>query len=183
MWALPGASYTPDAGIMIIGGQGQVTIPSPSFLIEHDRGLVLFDTGRTPDAIGDPVKIFGALAEEVDMVFEESDRLDLQIAAVGFRPEQVTPGHVRAAEHRGPGRRPRLRPGTAGQLRAAVDCGSGALGSGPRRPSRPGPGVHPPGREISAVRLDPTAPLIAPSPAHRSPAVRTESPRSTEGRR
>lgn len=95
MWALPGASYTLDVGIMILGGQGKVTIPSPCYLIEHERGLVLFDTGLTPDAVGDPVKVFGALAEEVGMTLTEDQCVDNQIRALGLRPEQVT--HVVAS--------------------------------------------------------------------------------------
>jgi glyoxylase-like metal-dependent hydrolase (beta-lactamase superfamily II) len=76
-------------------GSGQLTIPSPCYLIEHDRGLLLFDTGLTPEAVGDPRRVFGELAEEVGIKFTEEQRVDCQIEALGYRTDQVT--HVVAS--------------------------------------------------------------------------------------
>lgn len=45
---------------MIEGEQGQVTLPIPSFLIEHSRGRVLFDTGMHPQCRCDAAGRLGA---------------------------------------------------------------------------------------------------------------------------
>lgn len=89
MWALPGAEFTLDTGIMVVNGQGQVTIPVPSFLIEHERGLVLFDTGIAFEAADDAKSVYGDLADLVGLVYGPDDRLDRQIQALGYRTSDV----------------------------------------------------------------------------------------------
>jgi N-acyl homoserine lactone hydrolase len=90
MWALDGPTITLDAGILLIGGQGDVTIPIPVFLIEHPRGLVLFDTGMVPEAHADPFAVYGNLANDFKMTGGRELRVDSQLAALGFSPEDVT---------------------------------------------------------------------------------------------
>ncbi|OLT41669.1 MBL fold metallo-hydrolase [Saccharomonospora sp. CUA-673] len=89
MWALPGAEFTLDTGIMVVNGQGQVTIPVPSFLIEHDRGLVLFDTGIAFEAADDAKGVYGDLADLVGLAYGPDDRLDRQIEALGYKTSDV----------------------------------------------------------------------------------------------
>ena len=55
-----------------------VTIPILMFLIEHPKGLVLFDTGVDTDRPGDP--FLQALPER---------RVDRQMEGLGYRPEDV----------------------------------------------------------------------------------------------
>jgi glyoxylase-like metal-dependent hydrolase (beta-lactamase superfamily II) len=90
LWALDGATFTLDSGLLVVGGQGEVTVPVPSFLIEHPRGLVLFDTGIVPDAVDDPRAVYGALADEIQMDFTAEQRVDSQVRALGYRTEDVT---------------------------------------------------------------------------------------------
>ena len=46
MWALPGAEFIANAAAMMHGGSLETfTMPVPSYLIEHSKGLVLFDIG------------------------------------------------------------------------------------------------------------------------------------------
>jgi hypothetical protein len=46
MWALPGAEFIANAAAMMHGGSLETfTMPVPSYLIEHPKGLVLFDMG------------------------------------------------------------------------------------------------------------------------------------------
>jgi hypothetical protein len=61
MAALPGAAFVdiaplvgyPEMGIIGDGSTYDITQPCPSFLIEHERGLVLFDTGFDPRSLDD----------------------------------------------------------------------------------------------------------------------------------
>jgi hypothetical protein len=39
-----------DLGQIHFGDSGKLSLPLPAFLIEHERGLVLLDTGCRPDA-------------------------------------------------------------------------------------------------------------------------------------
>jgi N-acyl homoserine lactone hydrolase len=41
------------------GGEGDITVPVPVFLIEHPKGRALFDIGLHPDRQHDPVGRLG----------------------------------------------------------------------------------------------------------------------------
>lgn len=79
-----------DAGALVAGATGAVTFPVPSFLIEHPRGLVLFDTGIATAAADDPRAVFGDMAEATDLTFTSEQRVDRQIEALGYRTADVT---------------------------------------------------------------------------------------------
>ena len=42
------------------GGEGRVELPIPAYLIEHPKGIALFDTGMHPDCQHDPAGRVGA---------------------------------------------------------------------------------------------------------------------------
>lgn len=89
-WALDAPTMTVDKSILVTGTGGvNVTIPTPAFLIEHDEGLVLFDTGLDPAAADDPESVYGPLATMFQMDFPAERRLDRQLDALGFRPSDV----------------------------------------------------------------------------------------------
>ena len=66
MWALPGAQLTAPASLLMHGGDpaNLLDLPCPSFLIEHPKGLVLFDTGCNPKIIDDAVGYWGEVAAQ-----------------------------------------------------------------------------------------------------------------------
>jgi N-acyl homoserine lactone hydrolase len=90
MWALDGPTMTLHSGMIMVGGNETITFPLPAYLIQHARGLVLFDTGLAPQAQKDPVAVYGEIAEHVNIRFAEEQRLENQLALVGFRPSDVT---------------------------------------------------------------------------------------------
>ncbi|WP_020497505.1 N-acyl homoserine lactonase family protein [Sciscionella marina] len=81
---------TLENSLLIVGGTGKLTVPLPTFLIEHERGLVLFDTGLVPEAVDDPHAVYGELVEEAGIEMTSEQRVDSQLAAIGFQPEDVT---------------------------------------------------------------------------------------------
>lgn len=91
MWALDCPTLTVDANTLMYGLSGKLTIPMPSFLIEHPRGLVLFDTGIAPEAIDDPVALYGQeLADGLGISGTEDQKIDKQIEALGYKLSDVT---------------------------------------------------------------------------------------------
>lgn len=90
LWALDGAKFTIDNGMLMVGGTGTVVIPVATYLIQHPRGLVLFDTGMDPRAVTDPEGIYGPLAAMLQMEFTEEQRVDKQLEAIGFTAGDVT---------------------------------------------------------------------------------------------
>lgn len=96
MWALDAPTLTVEANTLMYGLSGMMTIPMPSFLIEHPKGLVLFDTGIAPEAITDPVGVYGqALADGLGISGDASLAIDKQVEALGYQLSDVT--HVIAS--------------------------------------------------------------------------------------
>ena len=89
LWALDGAHLTMDRTELVDGAEpGPVTFPAPSFLVEHDGGLVLFDTGVTPVAAPDPGKAFGEAGPQI--TYDVSQRVDRQLEQLGVATSDVT---------------------------------------------------------------------------------------------
>jgi N-acyl homoserine lactone hydrolase len=90
MWALDGAKFTVNKSELVVGGPNElVTIPTPAFLIEHPKGLVLFDTGMAPLAATDPEGVYGHLAAMLNMTFTPEQTVDAQLTALGYKCEDV----------------------------------------------------------------------------------------------
>lgn len=90
MWALPGAQLTAPASLLMHGGDDTlIDLPCPSFLIEHPKGLVLFDTGCNPKVIDDAVGYWGEVAKALPIKWSKNETLDKQIQSVGYKPEDV----------------------------------------------------------------------------------------------
>jgi N-acyl homoserine lactone hydrolase len=90
MWALPGAQLTAPASLLMHGGDATLLdLPCPSFLIEHPKGLVLFDTGCNPKIIDDAVGYWGEVAAHLPLKWSRSDTLDKQIQGVGYKTSDV----------------------------------------------------------------------------------------------
>lgn len=90
LWALDGAKFTIERGMLMVGGTGTIEIPVATYLIQHPRGLVLFDTGMAPDSVADPEGVYGELAAFLGMEFTDDLRVDRQIESVGFQTSDVT---------------------------------------------------------------------------------------------
>lgn len=89
LWALEGGTISEDRSKLVVGESGPVTVPSPCFLIEHDRGLVLMDTGLVPAAADDMHGVYGAMGEELRVTLTPEQTVDRQLAAIGFKPSDV----------------------------------------------------------------------------------------------
>jgi len=90
MWALPGAEFTANAATMMHGGSLETfQMPVPCYLIEHSRGLVLFDTGCSPQMIDNFNEYLGEFAAAIKLKFSRDLIVDAQIRALGYKTEDV----------------------------------------------------------------------------------------------
>ncbi|MFT3660991.1 MAG: N-acyl homoserine lactonase family protein [Gordonia sp. (in: high G+C Gram-positive bacteria)] len=87
---LPGATIILDSGLITMGTQGPLAVPIPVFLIEHERGLVLFDTGLVPEAWDDPRAVYGDLVDMFALECPPENTLQKQIEAAGYTLSDVT---------------------------------------------------------------------------------------------
>lgn len=90
MIAMPGAMLSMKESELMIGGRDEMRdIPAPTFLIEHPKGLVLFDTGVNPKVAQDPEAYWGRAAKFLNVRFTPELAVDRQVAAHGYKPEEV----------------------------------------------------------------------------------------------
>ena len=92
LWALPGGDFTLDYSWLVEGGApGLYTVPCPSFLLEHPRGLVLFDTGLSPRAVQDAVAYYGEeIAIGMKLRFTAEQQVDARLRELGYVPRDVS---------------------------------------------------------------------------------------------
>jgi len=90
MWALPNAELTVPRSLLMHGGSNDlVTVPCPAYLIEHPKGLVLFDTGCHPDVAVDPVAYWGPFAQALQVSYPKEMLLDRQIQGLGYKMSDI----------------------------------------------------------------------------------------------
>ena len=87
---LDGAVITLDSGLITMGTHGPLSVPIPTFLIEHERGLVLFDTGLVPETWDDPRSVYGDLVDVFSLDCPPENTLEKQINKAGFQLADVT---------------------------------------------------------------------------------------------
>lgn len=77
-----------DTAMMCESGEGRSTFPVTCWIIEHDQGTVLFDSGLHPDLIEDSDRI-GLAASIFDINIPPGHDLATLLAAQGFRCEDI----------------------------------------------------------------------------------------------
>ncbi len=66
-------------------------VPVPFYLIEHEKGKVLFDTGNALEVARDKIKHWGAaVVAAYDPVMREDEYVVNQLAKLGVKPEDIT---------------------------------------------------------------------------------------------
>ena len=84
LFAFTCGTVTGEFGRLMEGGEGDITVPVPVFLIEHPKGRALFDTGLHADCQHDPA---GRLGERLTSLFR-----------IGFRPGEEVSARLEAID-------------------------------------------------------------------------------------
>jgi N-acyl homoserine lactone hydrolase len=89
--ALTGATISMMESQLMMGGRDVVLdIPIPSFLVEHPKGLVLFDTGCNPQVVVDPEGYWGRATKFLKNIrFTREQVVDEQVKLHGYKPSDV----------------------------------------------------------------------------------------------
>jgi N-acyl homoserine lactone hydrolase len=80
---------TSPMGAFMEGVDGQIKAPVPAYLIEHPKGLVLFDTGLAKAIQTDPEGELGPLIEYYRPDFNAGDDVAARLKAVGTDPAKI----------------------------------------------------------------------------------------------
>jgi len=80
---------TGPTGLFLDGEHGRLRVPVPTFLIEHPRGTVLFDTGLHPDVQRDARARLGFLADVFEVEFAPGEEVAARLAARDLDPQRI----------------------------------------------------------------------------------------------
>ena len=90
LYAFTCGKVTGDFARLMEGGEGDITMPVPVFLIEHPKGRALFDTGLHPDCQRDPEGRLGArIASLFTIGFAPGEEISAQLEAIGRDPARI----------------------------------------------------------------------------------------------
>ena len=79
-----------DLAYLMEGGDGRVDLPIPSYLIEHPKGSMLFDTGMHPDCQRDPAGRVGArIAGLFEFRYRPGEEIAARLKAIGRDPARI----------------------------------------------------------------------------------------------
>ncbi len=78
-----------DLEALLPGAEGRVTIPVPAYLIDHPKGLVLFDTGMNPHSREEPHAHIGPLAAAFEVRSGPGDDIGARLEALDVDPSRV----------------------------------------------------------------------------------------------
>jgi glyoxylase-like metal-dependent hydrolase (beta-lactamase superfamily II) len=65
---------------------GEIRVPVPSYLIEHEQGRVLVDTGMHPGVRDDPHARIGWVADMMKLALPEDEDIASRLRAIGVEP-------------------------------------------------------------------------------------------------
>jgi len=90
LYAMNCGWQTLPLGILLAGEHGRLRVPTPSYLVQHPRGTVLFDSGLHVDCQTDPAARIGELANLFAFDYHPGDEVRARLATVGVDPRDVT---------------------------------------------------------------------------------------------
>ncbi|MGP6173667.1 N-acyl homoserine lactonase family protein [Corynebacterium sp. A21] len=90
LYGLDSPNMTMQAEHMVVGASGPVEIPLPTFLIEHDKGLIMVDTGFHPCVCEDPALLFGDRPETSMIESKPEETVEAQLKMLGYTPADIT---------------------------------------------------------------------------------------------
>lgn len=90
LYAMTCGHLTGDFAHLMEGGEGRIRVPIPAYLIEHPKGMALFDSGMHPDCQTDPAARVGArLSTLFDFDYHRGEEVSARLMAIGRDPARI----------------------------------------------------------------------------------------------
>jgi N-acyl homoserine lactone hydrolase len=90
LYAMTCGHLTCQLGPMLEGGEGEVVLPIPAYLIEHPKGTALFDTGMHPDCRRDPAARVGPdVARFFRFDYRPDEDIGARLRSIGRDPARI----------------------------------------------------------------------------------------------
>jgi glyoxylase-like metal-dependent hydrolase (beta-lactamase superfamily II) len=90
LYAFTCGTVTGEFARLMEGGEGDITVPIPIFLIEHPKGRALFDTGLHPDCQHNPAARLGSrLAGLFRICFKPGEEVSARLEEIDRDPARI----------------------------------------------------------------------------------------------
>lgn len=89
LYAMTCGYLTMPMELLIEGGEGHLKIPIPAYLIEHKKGVALFDSGMSLLVQRDKHKALGPLEPYFQVHFEPGEEIGARLDQIGRDPERM----------------------------------------------------------------------------------------------
>ena len=90
LYAMTCGHLTGELGHLMEGGEGRIRLPIPAYLIEHPKGVALFDSGMHPDCQSDPAARVGPrLGELFEFDYRPGEEISARLMAIGRDPARI----------------------------------------------------------------------------------------------
>jgi N-acyl homoserine lactone hydrolase len=90
LYAMTCGYLTGDLGRLMEGGEGRIKLPVPAYLIEHPKGMALFDSGMHPDCQKDPTaRVGGQISGLFDFDYRRGEEVSARLGAIGRDPARI----------------------------------------------------------------------------------------------
>jgi N-acyl homoserine lactone hydrolase len=90
LYAFTFGAVTGEFAHLMEGGEGDITVPVPVFLVEHPKGRALFDTGLHPDCQHNPAERLGErLAGLFRIGFQPGEEISARLQAIHRDPGKI----------------------------------------------------------------------------------------------
>ena len=90
LYAFTCGTVTGEFAHLMEGGEGEITVPIPVYLIEHPKGRALFDTGLHTDCQHDPASRLGERLMRLFRVgFRPGEEVSARLEAIGRDPGKI----------------------------------------------------------------------------------------------
>jgi N-acyl homoserine lactone hydrolase len=90
LYAMTCGHLTGDLGDLMEGGEGRIRVPIPAYLIEHPKGVALFDSGVHPECQTNPAARLGLrLSALFDFDYRPGEEVSARLMAIGRDPARI----------------------------------------------------------------------------------------------
>lgn len=89
LYAMTCGWLSADISMMLARESGQIHFPIPTYLIEHPKGYVLFDTGMHPDTCHDPRGRIGTLSNFFNVHFRPGEDIASRLVQLEIDPARI----------------------------------------------------------------------------------------------
>lgn len=90
LYAMACGWLTMRLGSMLVGEEGFIKVPVPSYLVVHPKGKLLFDSGMNKASLTEPDAYLGPLTKYIELHFNPGEELSKRLELLDVAPGDIS---------------------------------------------------------------------------------------------